>query len=242
MPKPRFLQHSPDDPEVLPTMEDLQNMSQEELQSLTPEQQQEIYQRALENERRKIQERDQDIAYDTRQKRKLKRELNKGQSKERTTGPKDMSQVEKERAMTEEYLRKQKQTETVDEELEKLMSDPSIMVQEPEGGRVCMNNIEGEPCGEPAAFTLMMGGLLGPDMPNIELCDTCARLVKMVPRGAKQEPGPDTTPLSLKKKKTKKSTISRVPNMLVALATKLDSKGMYAEADLIDKILNSVEV
>ena len=68
MPKLLQQQLGPDSPEVLPNLADL---TPEQMQNLTPEQQKEMYEWALENERRKQKEMYQDIGYERGQKRKL---------------------------------------------------------------------------------------------------------------------------------------------------------------------------
>jgi len=231
VPKPRFLQHSPDDPHVLPSLEDL---TPEEMKDLSPEVQKEIYERALEAERRKQNEMYQDVSHEERQKRKLKKEL-KGPGKRKhdplVEKTPEKSQVEKEREMADEFVRKQrgekvkhtKKQKEEDEELERLMSDPSIIKQKPEGGFWCMRHPD-----KPAVMLLKHNEMLEEGVPDLPFCESCAFQFKMLPI-MENEPSD-----ALLRRLSEKHNILK---KLSILANKLDSKNMYADADLIDRII-----
>lgn len=245
----------------------------EDFSRLSPEEQEEWRQKEKENKMRLRKEDLEDMIYKQKQENKLLRELEQGGKEQAPTRKlTDKEQREKERKMVEEFLAKQKgekkKKDKEEKELEELMSDPSIMVQEPPGGYKCMNMIEGKPCGEPATTKLLHGGLLG-DMPPITLCKDCSKLLKLInidfedpemekrlrkkqletevelwekaqqkalkKQKKEQEKGyraPGTQSLSLKS-----SELKDVFKKIIDLAGKLDAKGLYVEANILDKII-----
>jgi len=241
----------------------------EDISERSPEEQEEWRQRELENKQRLTKEDLQDMLYKKRQENKLLRELEEGKKERPVKKPTERERIEEERRMADEFMSKQrgkkKKKEEEERKLEELMSDPSIMVQEPPGGYKCINQIGDKPCGEPATTKLLHGGLLG-DTPPITLCKDCSKLMKLInidfedpeleKRLKKKQVDLeleqwDKAQEKARKKQKKEKTVSVTPTTqslstkqsvqilqkMIRLANKLDASGLHEEADLIDKLL-----
>lgn len=224
-------------------------MPKPDFTNLTPEEQKEW---ETENKRRLSIEDLEDMLYQQREKAKLKKELET--TKERPQRkPKDLSKIEQERQQVEEFMAQQQKEQGKKQKeeraLEKLMADPSI-IQSP-SEPVCINQIGGKQCGEPAAVKLLHGGLLG-DTPPITLCKDCAKLLKLINIGEKdpelegrlrrKKLEKEISDLEKKRKKQKGQGSAVSPSLslrrsMVELADKLDRKGLHKEADILDSIL-----
>lgn len=164
-----------------------------------------------------------DSLYDKKQEENLLKELSETKvSPERK--PQSREQIKEERSRVEKFM--SGQGEGKEKGLEELMSDPSLVVQEPSGGYKCINQVEGEPCGKPAITKVMHGGLFG-DIGPITLCEDHAELLKIVPLEEEMVEG---------EYRRKKSNISSILQKISKLANKLDAKGLYDEANLLDTI------
>ena len=240
----------------------------EDFSELHPEEQEKWRQREKENKQRLNKEQLLDLMYKQKQESKLLREIEDPKKPIPTKKSPEKEKTERERQQVEEFLSKQKgeekKKEKEDKALKELMSDPSIMVQEPPGGYKCMNQIGGKPCGEEATMKLLHGGLLG-DTPPITLCKDCSKLLKILTIGG-EDPELELRlrrkqidvemgkwEKSKKKKKKKKDEVSGPPTAqsismkrsemhkvlqkISKLANRLDAKGLHDEASLLDKIL-----
>jgi len=134
-----------------------------------------------------------------------------------------------ERDQVENFVNKQKKMKS---ELSRLMSDPTIVQQEPENP-VCANDVHDDP--EPASFKLVHGGLFG-DLPPIYLCEHCIKLIKIVPMREKDLPQVHNKREPLRWTHQKKNSLN-IEDRLKSIAGRLDRKGLYIEADVVDKIL-----
>lgn len=123
--------------------------------------------------------------------------------------------IKEEREMVEKFVQQQKGDE---EEIEKLLKDPSLVEQPPEGGWKCMTEGHGD---RPATIKLRHNEILGEGMPTLTFCRECAGKLKMTP---------------IMENKPSKALLRR----LSSLSNQLDSKGLFKEADFIDELIKKL--
>jgi hypothetical protein len=163
----------------------------ENFSELPPEEQEEWRQRGeQESKKRVTKEQLEDEMYKQRQEGKLLKELGEGKKERPTRRTLTKKEIDWERNQAEKFLTKQKdetkKKEKKEKEIDRLMSDPSLVQQEPPGGYKCMNQVAGEPCDKPASTKLIHGGLLG-DTPPITLCKDCSKLLKIINIGEEDD-------------------------------------------------------
>lgn len=123
--------------------------------------------------------------------------------------------IKEEREMVEKFVQQQKGDE---EEIEKLLKDPSLVEQPPEGGWKCMTEGHGD---RPATIKLRHNEILGEGMPTLTFCRECAGKLKMTP---------------IMENKPSKALLRR----LSSLSNQLDGKGLFKEADFIDELIKKL--
>lgn len=240
----------------------------DDFSKLSLEEQERWLQREKSNKERLVKERLDDTMSEQKQKSKLLRELGEDVKIRPTKKLTSREKIEEERRQADEFISKQKgeknKEEKEDKNLKELMSDPSLMEQEPPGGYKCMNKIGDDACGEPATTKFVHSGLLG-DLPPITLCKDCSKLLKLISLVDK-DPGLEQRKRHMKlnkelkklERERKKPSKENAPGLapggkpslsmkglkiqktlqkIAELANKLDANGLHEEANLLDTIL-----
>jgi len=113
-----------------------------------------------------------------------------------------------------------------EQRLQKTLRESTDILHHPEEGYQCISAAHEKHEEVPADVLLRTGGVFGEKFPHIlPLCKYCAKLVKMTPYREEEE-----------KKAQTKTDLKK----LAELANRLDQKGLYKEAALIDQILIEV--
>ena len=130
--------------------------------------------------------------------------------------------VEEERGMTGKFVAKQKREEKKrkkeEEGLAQLERETTGLLSTPEGGHMCINPHDPP---EPASYLFRHNQVLGDMPPIVGLCEYCAQQLKLMP---------------IEKTEIESSKIFK---NLVSVANKLDAKGLYKEAEIIDILLKN---